>query len=134
MIDIDYFKQYNDRYGHAAGDDCLRRVGKLLDAATTRPRDFVARFGGEEFVLVLPDTDADSALRIAERCRALIATEAIVHDTSPVAPVLTVSMGIGTIVPAAGDSPLSFIAEVDRSLYVAKQRGRDRIVVVDGSA
>lgn len=131
MIDIDYFKQYNDRYGHVAGDDCLRRVGKLLDAAITRPRDFLARFGGEEFVLVLPDTDADSAQRVAEHCRALIAAEAIVHDTSPVAPMLTVSMGVGTTVPMAGDPPLSFIAEVDRSLYLAKQRGRDRIVVLD---
>lgn len=134
MIDIDYFKQYNDRYGHVEGDDCLRRVGKLLDAAIHRPRDFLARFGGEEFVLVLPDTDANTAQRIAEHCHALIVAEAIIHDTSPVAPVLTVSMGVGTTVPVAGDQPLSFIAEVDRSLYLAKQRGRNRIVTVDRTA
>lgn len=128
MIDIDFFKQYNDRYGHVAGDDCLRRVGRLLDTATGRPRDFLARFGGEEFVLVLPDTDADTALRIAERCRELIAAEAISHENSPASRMLTVSMGVGTRVPDDDAPPLSFIAEVDRSLYLAKQRGRDRIV------
>ena len=128
MIDIDYFKQYNDRYGHVAGDDCLRRVGRLLDTATGRPRDFLGRFGGEEFVLVLPDTDADSALRVAACCRDAIAAEAIPHSASPVAGVLTVSMGVGTRIPDDNEPPLSFIAEVDRSLYLAKQQGRNRIV------
>ncbi len=128
MIDIDYFKQYNDRYGHVAGDDCLRRVGRLLDDATGRPRDFVARFGGEEFVLVLPDTDADTALRISERCHARIAAEGIAHESSPVARVLTVSIGVGTIVPDGDAQPLGFIAEVDRALYLAKRQGRNRIV------
>lgn len=128
MIDIDFFKQYNDRYGHVAGDDCLRRVGRLLDTATGRPRDFLARFGGEEFVLVLPDTDADTALRIAGRCREVIAAEAIPHESSPISRMLSVSMGVGTRVPDDDKPPLSFIAEVDRSLYLAKHRGRNRIV------
>lgn len=128
MIDIDHFKRYNDRYGHVAGENCLRRVGRLLDTATGRPRDFLGRFGGEEFVLVLPDTDADSALRVAESCGDAIAAEAIAHSASPVAGVPTVSMGVGPRIPDDNEPPLSFIAEVDRSLYLAKQRGRNRIV------
>ena len=128
MIDIDYFKQYNDHYGHVEGDDCLRPVGRILDGVVQRPRDFLARFGGEEFVLVLPDTDPASAMHIARRCREALATEAIPHRTSPVSPVLTVSIGVGTVVPREHEPPLGFIAEVDRSLYLAKQQGRNRIV------
>ena len=128
MLDIDCFKQYNDFYGHVQGDDCLIRVAQALNGAATRGRDFFARFGGEEFVLVLPETDADAAAKIAERCRSLIFKEQIAHQGSPVSQLLTFSLGVGTIVPAHKDDLKSFIEEVDRRLYRAKQQGRNRIV------
>ena len=128
MIDIDYFKQYNDHYGHIKGDDCLKRVAKALDSAAARSRDFFARYGGEEFILVLPETDTDAAERVAERCRNLIFKEQIPHDSSHVSQILTVSMGLGTIVPSQKDETRAFIDAVDRNLYLAKQRGRNRLV------
>jgi diguanylate cyclase (GGDEF)-like protein/PAS domain S-box-containing protein len=127
MLDIDYFKQYNDHYGHIQGDDCLKRVARVLGSAATRSRDFFARFGGEEFMLILPETDQASALKIAERCRKLIFREQIAHAKSDTAPVLTISLGVGAIVPSHQDQALKFIEEVDRRLYRAKQQGRNRI-------
>lgn len=128
LLDIDYFKQYNDHYGHIQGDDCLRSVGKALAGALHRPRDFIARFGGEEFVLVLPETDNDAAIQMAERCRRFLREQGIPHEKSSVAPLLTISLGVGTAVPSAGDRPLDFVAAVDRLLYQAKQDGRNRLV------
>jgi diguanylate cyclase (GGDEF)-like protein/PAS domain S-box-containing protein len=127
MLDIDYFKQYNDHYGHVQGDECLKRVARRLSMAATRPHDFFARFGGEEFVLVLPESDEGAAMLVAERCRDLIFKEQIAHEYSPAGQLLTISIGVGTIVPAHGDEPLPFIEEVDRRLYRAKQNGRNRI-------
>lgn len=128
MIDIDYFKQYNDCYGHIEGDACLKRVAQTLNSAATRARDLFARFGGEEFALVLPETDEGSAAKIAERCRSLIFKEQIPHAHSPVSQILTASLGVGTIIPSHQDDPLAFIEAVDRLLYQAKQHGRNRIV------
>jgi len=128
MLDIDYFKQYNDRYGHIQGDDCLKRVARALSSAATRSRDFLARFGGEEFVLVLPETDEKAALKIAERCRNLIFKEQIPHEHSPVGQLLSVSIGVGVIVPTHQDEPLRFVEDVDKRLYRAKQQGRNCIV------
>lgn len=128
LLDIDYFKQYNDFYGHVQGDDCLVQVARLLSSAATRARDFVARFGGEEFVLVLPETDLESAKKVAERCRTLLSEQRIEHLASDVRETLTVSMGVCTVVPVAGSEPRTFFAAVDRLLYEAKQGGRDRIV------
>jgi diguanylate cyclase (GGDEF)-like protein len=128
MFDIDYFKQYNDRYGHIQGDESLKRVAQVLSSAATRPRDFFARFGGEEFVLVLPETDAASAKKVAERCRAVLFKAQIPHENSQVSQILTVSLGIGSIIPSHGDAPIKFIEEVDRRLYQAKQKGRNCIV------
>ena len=128
MLDIDYFKQYNDRYGHIQGDDCLKRVARALSSAATRSRDFFARFGGEEFVLVLPETDEKAALKIAERCRNLIFKEQIPHEHSPVGQLLTVSIGVGALVPTHEDEPLRFVDGVDKQLYRAKQQGRNCIV------
>jgi len=128
MLDIDYFKQYNDHYGHIRGDDCLKRVGQILSSAAIRSRDFLARFGGEEFVLVLPETDAEAAKKVAERCRSLILKEQISHEKSQVSQFLTVSLGVGTIIPTRLDEPIKFIEEVDRRLYQAKQKGRNCIV------
>ncbi|MFH1816840.1 MAG: diguanylate cyclase [Pseudomonadota bacterium] len=128
MLDIDYFKQYNDSYGHIEGDACLKRVAQTLNSAATRARDLFARFGGEEFVLVLPGTDEGSAAKIAERCRSLIFKEQIPHAQSPVSQILTVSLGVGTIIPSHQDDPLSFVETVDKRLYQAKQHGRNCIV------
>lgn len=128
MFDIDYFKQYNDQYGHIQGDDCLKRVAKTLNSAGTRPRDFFARFGGEEFVLVLPETDAKSAKMVAERCRSLIFKKQIPHEKSLVSQILTVSLGVATIIPTHADELIGFIDEVDKRLYQAKQKGRNRMV------
>ena len=128
MLDIDYFKQYNDHYGHIQGDDCLKRVAEVLSSAATRSRDFFARYGGEEFVLVLPETDSEAAHKIAERCRNLIFKEQIAHEKSAVGQILTISLGIGTIVPTHKDDSKSFIQRVDRQLYLAKERGRNCIV------
>jgi diguanylate cyclase (GGDEF)-like protein/PAS domain S-box-containing protein len=127
MLDIDYFKQYNDCYGHIQGDDCLKRVAQTLSSAATRSRDFFARFGGEEFVLVLPETDEKAALKVAERCRSLIFKEQIPHAQSAVSQILTISLGVGTRIPAQQDTPTAFIEEVDRQLYRAKQDGRNGI-------
>ena len=126
MIDIDFFKQYNDRYGHVGGDDCLKRIAETLRTGALRPRDFLARYGGEEFVLVLPETDAAGAEHIAARCREAVAREAIAHEASTVATHVTVSIGVGTVVPGAGD-PVQFIELVDKRLYCAKQQGRNRV-------
>src|SRR5450830_399241 len=128
LFDIDYFKQFNDEYGHIQGDDCLKKVAKTLNQAATRPRDFFARFGGEEFVLVLPETDSESAKKVAERCRSLIFKEQIPHQKSQVSQILTISMGLGSIIPTHHDEPISFIEAVDKRLYQAKQNGRNCIV------
>ena len=126
LLDIDFFKQYNDYYGHLQGDDCIRLVAQLLDSAVARPRDLVARFGGEEFVLVLPETDHTSALQIANKCRDLVQSQNIQHEKSSVSHLVTVSIGVSTIVPE--DNGLEkFIKSVDKLLYKAKQNGRDRI-------
>ena len=128
MMDIDYFKQYNDRYGHLEGDACLKRVARILNSAATRARDLLARFGGEEFVLVLPETDETAAGKLAARCRELILAERIPHESSPIGPALTISVGAGTMIPGHDDALRPFIDAVDKRLYQAKQRGRDRIV------
>lgn len=125
IIDIDYFKQYNDHYGHIQGDDCLKRVAQALGSVGARARDFFARYGGEEFVLVLPETDASAAATIAERCRNRIAGLQIPHEKSAVGKLLTISLGVGTIVPSHDTEPRMFIEAVDRLLYKAKQKGRN---------
>lgn len=129
MIDIDFFKRYNDHLGHIQGDECLRRVALALSEGATRPRDFLARFGGEEFVIVLPDTDQQGAERVAARCRDALRAARLPHPDSPVSPLVTISIGVGTLTPSTSDEPLHFIEAVDRFLYRAKEAGRDTVVV-----
>jgi len=126
IIDIDHFKQYNDHYGHVQGDECLRRVAQVLNAAASDPDELCARLGGEEFVLLLPGTDRGAAWSKAERCRELLAAQEILHACSGVGRLVTVSMGIGTIVPGAQDDAKVFLDRIDRRLYQAKSAGRDR--------
>ena len=134
LLDIDHFKQFNDHYGHIQGDDCLKSVGQALSLAASRPRDFLGRFGGEEFVLVLPETDEAAARHIAERCRQQVRQQRIPHERSSVSSMLTISLGVGTIVPGAHDRPLDFLNAVDKLLYQAKQLGRDRSQVAKVAA
>ncbi|HYH37076.1 MAG TPA: PleD family two-component system response regulator [Azospirillum sp.] len=126
MLDVDHFKAFNDRYGHQSGDDCLRAVSRLLSEHVMRPGDLVARFGGEEFVCLLPETDADGAARVAERLRAAVEAEAIPHAASPVAGHVTISLGCAGTVPPADRPPEELLDVADRALYEAKRGGRNR--------
>jgi diguanylate cyclase (GGDEF)-like protein/PAS domain S-box-containing protein len=129
MIDIDFFKQYNDLYGHLQGDEVLKRVAHTLNAAGLRAKDFFARFGGEEFALILPETNAASAIKIAERCRNLIFKQQIPHAASDISQLLTISIGVSTIIPASNQQPKAFVEFVDSLLYQAKDGGRNRTVM-----
>ncbi len=131
VVDIDYFKQYNDHYGHVQGDACLRQLAQALDSGASRAHDLCARLGGEEFVLLLPSSDAAIARSIAERCRKLVAQKEIAHARSGVGRLVTVSMGVGTIIPGEQDDPGVFLDRIDRRLYQAKSAGRDRICDVE---
>lgn len=129
MFDIDYFKQYNDSFGHFKGDECLREVAQLLTSSATRARDFVARFGGEEFVLVLPQTDAAAAKTVAQRCFEKLKAADIHHPSSPVAQRITLSCGVATSMPTHTDSLDQFLEQADRALYRAKEGSRNCIQV-----
>lgn len=134
LFDVDFFKQYNDLYGHIRGDKCLIDVAQTLNLALVGPRDLVARFGGEEFVVLLPETDASRAQQVAERCQHLIEKQAIVHTKSPHGQHVTVSIGVGTVIPDDQMKPSDFIEAVDRQLYAAKHNGRNRIETVQVEA
>lgn len=127
MIDIDFFKQYNDMYGHLQGDAVLKRVAHTLNSAGLRAKDFFARFGGEEFALILPETSETSALKIAERCRNLIFKEQIPHAASEISQILTISLGVSSTIPAGNHEPKAFVEFVDGLLYQAKNAGRNSI-------
>ncbi|HEY9897930.1 MAG TPA: diguanylate cyclase [Pantanalinema sp.] len=130
MLDIDFFKDFNDTYGHQAGDDCLRQVARALEGQARRPSDLVARYGGEEFGVILSDTDAAGAERIAERLREQIEGLAIPHAGSRNAPCVTMSLGVATLVPSPGTGPSQVVARADQALYQAKQEGRNRVCVL----
>jgi diguanylate cyclase (GGDEF)-like protein/PAS domain S-box-containing protein len=122
MIDIDFFKLFNDAAGHLGGDTCLKEVAKLLESALQRPADLIARYGGEEFAILLPDTNVIDAQVVAERCRELIANAQIPHPNSPLGPYVTISAGVGDAVP---NEMAEFIDSVDQALYRAKKQGRN---------
>jgi diguanylate cyclase (GGDEF)-like protein len=129
MVDVDYFKQYNDQYGHAMGDVALQKIAKALARVLRRPADFIARYGGEEFVIVLPETDAAGAQEIAERSLQKVAGLDIRHLYSPLAAgCVTISIGLATVLKDKGISPKMFLEAADRNLYVAKENGRNRMV------
>ncbi len=128
LCDIDYFKQYNDIYGHLAGDDCLRIVAKALHSKIRRPGDLMARYGGEEFVVVLPNTTADGALEVAHKLQSTIAELQIPHVHSDVSRYITLSMGIAATIPSPDQSADDLLRRADRRLYLAKQEGRNRII------
>lgn len=127
MADIDYFKSYNDNYGHLQGDDCLILVAKSLVSCIKRPNDLVARYGGEEFIALLPNTDKEGALLVAERMRKSIEKLAMKHDKSKVAHCVTISLGVAEIIPQPFDSIADFIKIADNALYVVKHEGRNQV-------
>jgi diguanylate cyclase (GGDEF)-like protein len=124
ILDCDEFKAYNDNYGHFAGDECLRRLADSLAAQVHRPADVVARLGGEEFVLLLPNTGARDALILAERARQDIADLQLPHAARS-SGVVTISCGVASTVPHADQTPLALMEEADKALYQAKANGRN---------
>ena len=131
FIDVDFFKQYNDTYGHGAGDRCLSAVAQTLKQNIRIERDMVARYGGEEFAVILPHTDCKEAKRIAERIMEDIRKLEITHSASSVADALTVSIGIATMIPDALQDEASILDTADSALYNAKRRGRNRTACAD---
>lgn len=127
LLDVDIFKQYNDLYGHVQGDRCLKDIAQALGLAAVGQRDVVARFGGEEFALLLPETDSNGALKVAQRCQRLVAKLALAHAQSPFDGRVTVSIGAATIVPEGDAEPEDLLQVVDALLYAAKAKGRNRI-------
>ena len=130
IMDIDFFKSFNDYYGHVQGDACLKRIATVLREAVGDAH-FLGRFGGEEFAMVLANTDADAAVKLAERCRELIAAAAIPHLRSPYDQRVTASFGVGTTVPNDRTDATAFLNLIDAQLYHAKDNGRNRIAAVD---
>ena len=131
MIDIDHFRRYNTHYGHLTGDECLRQVTRVLAGCVKRSGELVARFGGEEFAVLLPGVDGHEARRVAERCLQQIAGARIPHADSPVAPWLTLSVGLATLVPAPRVASSTLVEAAEQALRRAKRSGRARLDVFD---
>ena len=131
LIDIDYFKAYNDRYGHQAGDGALRQAAQAIQGCARRPLDLVARYGGEEFGVILFDTDRAGAEAAAETMRRAVEDLAIEHDNSRCSEMLTISVGVAVVEPTAWRNPYGALQLADEALYRAKSKGRNRIEVMD---
>jgi adenylate cyclase len=129
LCDVDYFKLYNDTYGHPQGDECLRQVAKALTQCALRSSDLAARYGGEEFVLLLPNTDAQGALKVAELARSHIRALKLPHQNSKVSEFLTLSLGVCTTLPSVDVLSSSLVNTADLALYEAKQQGRNQAVL-----
>jgi len=128
MIDIDNFKSYNDTCGHAAGDECLRQVARVIQQSLHRPGDIVARIGGEEFVVLLPGIDQSGAMVVAESIQSMLQQARLVHPSSPVSEYVTVSIGVSFTAPEGDDSSLGLFQAADKALYKAKAHGRNLIM------
>lgn len=129
LCDVDYFKQYNDNYGHQAGDDCLRSVAKAIRDSIRRPADLAARYGGEEFVVLLPNTNIEGAIQVAKAIQLHIKKLQIPHERSQVSQYVTVSLGVSCTIPTEAMTPEQLLLNVDLALYQAKIEGRDRLVI-----
>ncbi|CAK0775408.1 hypothetical protein CCP3SC15_510004 [Gammaproteobacteria bacterium] len=127
MVDIDFFKHYNDHYGHGVGDICLKNVAVALADTTDRPYDLVARYGGEEFAAILPETDVNGAHLIAERFRRHVEALHIPHEYSSTADHVTISVGLASVVPQSEMTPEELLKLADNMLYQAKKNGRNRV-------
>jgi diguanylate cyclase (GGDEF)-like protein len=131
LIDVDWFKGYNDRYGHPAGDACLRQLARVFEAGVMRSGDLIARYGGEEFVLIAPDTDLNGINTIASYLCQEVFALALEHEDSPYGRV-SVSIGVATGYPHRGSKPLQLVQQADSALYRAKQQGRHRVAGPEG--
>ncbi|GAB3013635.1 diguanylate cyclase domain-containing protein [Bowmanella dokdonensis] len=127
MIDVDYFKAYNDSLGHAEGDNCLKKIAQALLQGLRDPADIVARFGGEEFVVLLPDTDSAGAARVAERLRTLVQNLKLPHPGSANGGLVSISLGGATCIPNHHLTELGLLQQADTQLYKAKEGGRNRV-------
>lgn len=134
MIDIDHFKMYNDHYGHLEGDVCLQKVSWALQSALSRAGDMLARYGGEEFVAILPHTNQSGAAELAASFHDRIRQLALPHDKSPISPLVTISIGVASVIPSQALSPSQVMAMADEALYRAKNSGRNKTVVADAPA
>jgi diguanylate cyclase (GGDEF)-like protein len=132
MVDIDHFKEFNDAYGHHAGDVCLQAVARALKASVQRSQDLVARFGGEEFAVLLPQTELSQAYHLAEKLRSAIHGLAIRHNRSATGSI-TISIGCAAATPSADTESVQLLRAADSALYTAKQMGRNRIQIADCS-
>ena len=128
MVDIDFFKNYNDSFGHLAGDECLRRVAEAMSKNLRKEIDLVARCGGEEFVVILPEVDASQARKVAERIRQAVLNLNIPNPGSETSGKITVSVGVASTVPQEGMSEESLVETADKALYTAKREGRNKVV------
>ncbi|MBN1827687.1 MAG: diguanylate cyclase [Deltaproteobacteria bacterium] len=126
LCDIDFFKAFNDTYGHQQGDECLQAVAGALVQHMRRPMDLASRYGGEEFSVILPDTPREGALIVAEELRSGVEALGIPHASSAAGPVVTISLGIATLIPRTDKSPAELIGAADNALYRAKAEGRNR--------
>lgn len=131
LCDVDFFKRYNDTYGHQAGDDCLQTIAKVISTVLKRPSDFIARYGGEEFAIILPNTATEGASHVAAEMQAVVKAQKIVHSASSISQFVTLSIGISTVVPSVEFSSQALLAAADRALYKAKLGGRNRICFED---
>ncbi|BAZ39498.1 two-component response regulator [Calothrix sp. NIES-4101] len=129
LCDIDYFKRYNDKYGHPAGDTCLQKVATVLKYKAQKNHDLVARYGGEEFAIIMPYTPATGAVHVAAAMQAGIREIEIEHNESTISQFVTLSLGIGTMTPSFESSPQDLILLADKALYQAKEQGRNRIIL-----
>lgn len=128
MVDVDFFKQYNDSYGHPAGDLALKKVAAVMTENLKRPADLVTRYGGEEFAIILPETDNAGAMNVANACLRQLEKLEIENANALPHGVLTMSIGVKTIVPSKQSSWSELVAAADRALYAAKSGGRNRVV------
>ena len=127
MIDVDFFKNYNDFYGHGAGDAVLKEIAKVINNQLNRPEDAVSRYGGEEFVVILPRTEKVAATKKAEEIRKAVESLAITHEKSDCADVVTISLG-GVTHEKKDNDPEVFLKQSDEMLYKAKSEGRNRVI------
>ena len=131
LIDVDHFKRFNDRYGHPVGDGCLRQVAAVIATCARRAGDLAARYGGEEFALLLPHAGPADALALAHRCVDALAALAIPHADSPVAPHVTVSIGVASRICTPGGDTDPLVLAADAALYRAKHAGRARVELAE---
>ena len=127
LIDVDYFKKYNDAHGHLAGDRCLQKLGSAIQDSVNRSTDLTARYGGEEFAILLPETNSLGAVEVARRLKAKVRSLAIIHRASKVSHLVTLSVGVSSLVPTSPENQEDLIEQTDQALYRAKGNGRNCI-------